>query len=63
MRRFEVYLDKQVAGSEPSVEILEFDDDATDEEIQEECAECLQTMIGNELDTGWNEVTPKRSGA
>lgn len=56
-RRFEVYLDRQIAGCEPSTEVLEFADGETDAEIEEACRAALDTMIGNELDTGWREVT------
>lgn len=31
--------------------------EASDEECQEACSDCLQTMIANELDTGWEEIT------
>ncbi len=58
MRRFEVWLDKQVAGGDPSIEIVEMPDNATDEECEEACRDCLDTMIGNLLDTGWNELSP-----
>lgn len=58
MRRFRVWLDKSVAGSEPSEETVEMPDDATDAECVEECASCLQTMIANDLDTGWEELPP-----
>jgi hypothetical protein len=56
MRRFEVYLDVQVPGKEASVEIVEMPDSATDAECEEACRECLDTMIANELDTGWREL-------
>lgn len=51
-----VYLDKNIAGCEPIEEIIEMPFDATDKECQEECENCLNTMISNELDTGWNEI-------
>ena len=56
MRRFKVWLDKNIPGVETSYETVEMPDDATDEECEEECASCLDTMIGNVLDTGWEEV-------
>ncbi len=56
MRRFEVWLDVQVAGKETYFEYLEFDDNVPQEEIDKQCAECLETMIANELDTGWGEL-------
>lgn len=40
-------------------------DDATDAACEEACQECLDTMIGNELDTGWYELAraPKATRA
>lgn len=55
-RRFEVWLDKQVVGARASVEVVEMAPGATDKECEEACKECLETMIGNELDTGWREL-------
>ena len=56
MRRFIVYLDKNVVGVETDTEIIELPDDATDAQIEEVCADCLDTLIGNNLDTGWREL-------
>jgi hypothetical protein len=39
-------------------EILELPDDATEEEIFEACHACLEAMIENELESGWEEVAP-----
>ncbi|MDO8641894.1 MAG: hypothetical protein Q7R33_10250 [Nitrosarchaeum sp.] len=57
MKRYLVFLDKNVIGVETTQEILEFEDDASQEKIEDACADCLDTLIGNELDTGWNELT------
>jgi hypothetical protein len=56
MRRFRVWLDVQVPGKDPSEEIVEMPDDASDEECEEVCNGLLETMIANELDTGWDEI-------
>lgn len=56
VRRFEVWLDKNVIGTEPSVEIVEMPEDASDAECNEACSDALETMISNELDTGWREL-------
>jgi hypothetical protein len=56
MRRFRVWLDKNLAGSEPTYETVEMPDSATDAECRSACAECLDTMISNDLDTGWEEL-------
>lgn len=56
MRRFRVWLDVQVPGKEPSEEIIELPDSASNAKCDEACADCLETMIANELDTGWEEI-------
>ncbi len=60
MRRFRVWLGKNVVGDEGSEEIVEFPDSATQAEIDEECGSCLETMIQNELDTGWAEILEEK---
>ena len=55
-RRFRVWLDRNVIGSEPSYEIVELPLGATEDEIYAACSDCLDTMIANELDTGWEEI-------
>jgi hypothetical protein len=57
MRKFLIYLDKQVMGEKPIEQTVEFDDDMTPEDIEEACADILNDMIGSNLDTGWHEVT------
>ena len=61
MRRFRVWLDRQVPGLSASEEVCEMPDDATDKECEEACADVLQVMIGNELDTGWEEIGATRA--
>ncbi len=56
MRRFTVYLDKKLAGVEIIKETIEFPDNATEEEIEADCKECLNAMIENDLYTGWYEL-------
>jgi hypothetical protein len=51
-----VWLDKNISGVEADEEIVEMDDDATDEECEEACADALDQMIGSVLDTGWEEL-------
>lgn len=60
MRRFEVWLDKCVPRCERSVVSVELPDTATDAECDKACGDVLDTMIANELDTGWNEILPKK---
>lgn len=55
MRRFEVWLNRCVPGVDSTVEVIEMPDDATDEECEQACRECLHDMIGSLLDTGWND--------
>ena len=56
MRKFKVWLDKNVVGLDPSEEIIEFPDHYSDKECERDCADLLDTMISNELDTGWEEI-------
>lgn len=39
---------------------VELPDTATDAECDKACGDVLDTMIANELDTGWNEILPKK---
>ena len=55
MRRFRVWLDKQISGVEFE-KTVEMPDSATDKECIEACQDCLDTMIGNLFDTGWEEL-------
>ena len=57
MKRYLVYLDKNVVGVEADEEILEFEDSVPETVINDACADCLDTLIGNNLDTGWTELT------
>lgn len=57
MKRYLVYLDKNVTGVDPDEEILEFKDEISEEEIEEACGDCLETLIGNNIDSGWVELT------
>ncbi|HEY5262589.1 MAG TPA: hypothetical protein VIJ33_10770 [Solirubrobacteraceae bacterium] len=57
MRRFEVWLDKNVPGIAPSLCEIELSDLASEIEIERACNEALDYLIENELDTGWREVT------
>lgn len=56
MRRFKVWLDKMVPGVTASYEAVEMPADATDAECEEACKDTLDVMIGNEVDTGWEEL-------
>lgn len=55
-RRFRVWLDKKVVGRARYYEVVDMPDDASDEECDVECLQTLETMISNELDTGWEEL-------
>lgn len=59
MRVFDVWLDRNVVGAAAVEEVIEMPDDASDAECDAACRECLETMISNELDTGWNERAKK----
>jgi len=56
MKKYLIYLNKQVVGEASIEETVEFDDDMTAEEIEEACADILNDMIASHLDTGWHEV-------
>lgn len=56
MRRFEVWLDKNIVGTEAVTDVVELPDDVTQEQIDEACSASLDNLIGNELDTGWREI-------
>jgi hypothetical protein len=49
-----VYIDRGVPGeTDWCTETLEFPDGTPDAEIEEDCKDCLDTMIANNLDCGW----------
>lgn len=56
MRRFEVWMDRNIAGVDPTVQIVEMPESATSVECEEACQDALDTMISNDLDTGWREI-------
>lgn len=55
-RVFRIWLDKMFAGSQPSYTVISLPAGTSDSEAQAECAAALDTLIGNELDTGWEEL-------
>jgi len=55
MRRFKVYLEYGYAGCPPEEVIVEFPDDASEQEIEETLKSVWDTMIGN-MDSGWYEL-------
>jgi hypothetical protein len=61
MRRFIVWANcNHVSGDRDrdiNDEILEFEDGVADDTIELECVDCLDTMIGNNFDTGYNELS------
>lgn len=56
VRRFEVWAN--CGHYDRDRTILEFDNKATDEEIEAECADACDTLVGNNFDTGWRELEP-----
>jgi hypothetical protein len=61
MRRFRVWLGKQIVGEGLAYEVVELPDTATDDECEAACRDCLDTMIGSLLDTGWEPIGPNES--
>lgn len=55
MRTFKVWLVTPRNGSK-NYETVEMPDDASDDECEAECKECLEAMIGSVLDSGWEEI-------
>ncbi len=53
--RFEVWVDD-------NSEILEFTEDETEEEIEIACLEACETMISNNVDSGWRKLEPGEKG-
>lgn len=57
MRRYEVWADCNHSTTRDTT-ILEFDDNATDAEIERDCSDACDTLVGNNFDTGWRELEP-----
>jgi hypothetical protein len=55
MRKFLVYLDKNIPGVSRVSCPVEMPDNATDQECEQVLQETLDTLIANELNTGWVE--------
>lgn len=56
MRKFRCWIEWPFAGAEDSEEIIEVEDNLTDEEIEDECIATIETMYANEAPSGWEEV-------
>lgn len=56
VRRFEVWLDKNVPGCEPHTVIVEFENGESDKEIEAELIDNLNVLISNHIDSGWREI-------
>jgi hypothetical protein len=56
-RRFRVWLDRRLTGAAISYERVVMPAGSTDRQCDEACEDCLNTMLENELDTGWEEIS------
>ena len=56
MRRFYVWLDRGVPGEDAIRSRVELPDETSDEACEAACRCMLEVLIGNELDTGWDEL-------
>lgn len=56
MKKFLIWVDKQIPNVEPINQIAFFDDDMSDEEIEESCEEIINTIIQDEIDAGFVEL-------
>ena len=52
MRRFKFYYSPEIPQVKPTEEIVEFDDDISDEDIQE----CFEDWVFNQIDTACIEI-------
>lgn len=53
-RRFEVWVDKRMAGVEAVTEVVIV---PAGEDADEWCKDVWDTLVGNEIDSGWRELT------
>lgn len=56
MKKFEARVSYPWAGIEDDVEVVELDDNISEEEVEIEMQEVLEEMIYNRLSTSWEEV-------
>lgn len=54
-RRFEVWVDRNAVGLEMISEVV---DVAPGEDANAICSDVLETLMSNEIDSGWQEVRP-----
>lgn len=55
-RKFRVWLNKNVPGTKVVEIVIELDG-VSSEDCAEACQAALETLIANELDTGWTEIS------
>lgn len=55
MRKFRIYIEHGYADCPPEEAIIEFQDSATDAEIEKECKETWEELVAD-LDSGWHEI-------
>lgn len=58
MRRFIVYVDVNLAGTEAYRALVELPDNASPADVERSCSDTLSTLIENNLDCGWDELEP-----
>jgi hypothetical protein len=56
MRKFKVWAGCGHSGVEPHEVEMEFDGGTPQKEIDRDLQDCVDTLIGNYFDTGWEEV-------
>ncbi|KLU62295.1 hypothetical protein CEB3_c13390 [Peptococcaceae bacterium CEB3] len=52
MKKYEFFYSPQLSGVKPDIEIVEFNDDVTDQDVQE----AFQEWVFDKLDTGYREI-------
>lgn len=56
MRRFRIWVDKQVPNLTPAERTIELPDDATDHEVECALDDAITDFICDQVDSGWEEV-------
>lgn len=56
MRRFRLWVDKQVPQLEPIDRVIELPDDATDHEVECAVDDALTDLMCENVDSGWEEL-------
>lgn len=56
MRRFRIWVDKQVENVKPVERFIELPDDVTDHEVECAIDDAITDLVCEETDSGWQEI-------